>query len=347
MTPDHDAISNLNSLGVPYLLIPICAFTVLVQVAPLQLSSWMAFAWSLMTEWNVGDESFELQGVMYLLFHRNFFAQMTHLTIISDTAAWIVLFQIYFGHIYLFQNVFSIYHLLILLHVVQSFTFRPMRESAFAGVSTSSSLSSSSSSSEPAVFLDPVAAANAYNDTEKQIRIFIQPSRYRVLPALILWIPIYVVTSILGHHHGGESIFGMNVSTICEVIIVAGSILRVIGHAVDEVGPPVIFDRDKPQYKFLHGHGTCFTVFVKYAKQSPAILLWGPIFALISEIQSGMPHRLCNILLYMIMQRFYPFYESAQMKKMKAIADRIYIKGWSSWETTASMFKIKYLGPRE
>jgi len=72
-------------------LIYLGLFLVACHLSPHQVTLLQSNAYTSIIPWNFGDESLEFQSIALIVYHQSFLGRLTHLTLVTDNIAWIVL----------------------------------------------------------------------------------------------------------------------------------------------------------------------------------------------------------------------------------------------------------------
>jgi hypothetical protein len=68
----------------------IVVFLIFSHLCPTETTTVQSFAYTSLWSWNVGVKKFDLQVLLLVLYHINWFDQLSHMTLLGDLLAWYV-----------------------------------------------------------------------------------------------------------------------------------------------------------------------------------------------------------------------------------------------------------------
>ena len=84
------SLATLSNEGFKFYAIMIIVFVLFSHICPTETTTVQSFAYTSLWSWNVGVKKFDLQVLLLVLYHINWFDQLAHMTLLGDLLAWYV-----------------------------------------------------------------------------------------------------------------------------------------------------------------------------------------------------------------------------------------------------------------
>jgi hypothetical protein len=88
-------LATLSNEGYKFYSIMIVVFLIFSHLCPTETTTVQSFAYTSLWSWNVGVKKFDLQVLLLVLYHINWFDQLSHMTLLGDLLAWYTIFASY------------------------------------------------------------------------------------------------------------------------------------------------------------------------------------------------------------------------------------------------------------
>lgn len=88
-------LATLSNEGYKFFSIMIVVFLIFSHLCPTETTTIQSFAYTSLWSWNVGVKKFDLQVLLLVLYHTNWFDKLSHMTLLGDLLAWYTIFASY------------------------------------------------------------------------------------------------------------------------------------------------------------------------------------------------------------------------------------------------------------
>ncbi len=88
LIPTTFSLATLSNEGYKFYSIMIVVFLIFSHICPTETTTIQSFAYTSLWSWNVGVKKFDLQVLLLVLYHINWFDQLSHMTLLGDLLAW-------------------------------------------------------------------------------------------------------------------------------------------------------------------------------------------------------------------------------------------------------------------
>eukprot|EP00029_Vermamoeba_vermiformis_P010512 TRINITY_DN552_c0_g1_i1.p1 TRINITY_DN552_c0_g1~~TRINITY_DN552_c0_g1_i1.p1 ORF type:complete len:484 (+),score=53.58 TRINITY_DN552_c0_g1_i1:103-1554(+) len=113
-------LATLSNEGYKFYSLMIIVFLIFSHLCPTETTTIQSFAYTSLWSWNVGVKKFDLQVLLLVLYHTNWFDKLSHMTLLGDLLAWYTIFASYEIGPYLLAAVLA-------LQMTQLYTYKDFK----------------------------------------------------------------------------------------------------------------------------------------------------------------------------------------------------------------------------